>query len=80
MDDSMWIKIVLAITVICLILSYLTMQNLALIRTDVNKGLQCNEVVDKIYEQCQEEGQANFTTLKGRSTTLTYEHGVCIIK
>ena len=46
----------------------------------VSNGMACNEVVDKIYEQCKEESVINIGTLEGRNTTLTYEHGVCIIK
>jgi len=41
---------------------------------------QCNQVVDMIYEQCGEEEGINITTIKGHNTTLTYEHGVCVIK
>ena len=37
-------------------------------------------VIDIIYEQCSEEGHINLTTIKGRSKTLEYTNGVCVIK
>lgn len=43
-------------------------------------GSGCSEVVDIIYQQCSEEGNINLTTLEGRTKTLTYENGVCVIK
>ena len=46
----------------------------------VSQELQCNQVVDMIFEQCKEETNINLTTFEGRDTTLKYENGVCIIK
>ena len=46
----------------------------------IKKGMQCNQVVDMIYEQCREESKINITSIKGHNTTLRYENGVCVIK
>lgn len=43
-------------------------------------GDGCGQVVDIIYQQCSEEGNINLTTLHGRSKTLEYTNGVCVIK
>jgi len=58
----------------------MTMSNVGVARQELSKGMACNEVVDKIYEQCREETTIEIGTLEGRNTTLHYENGVCIIK
>ena len=80
MDEDTMNKILLIGMILLLVLSFLTFNLLKMGMNKLNEGMQCNEVVDKIYEQCREESEINITTLEGRDTTLKYENGVCIIK
>lgn len=46
----------------------------------VSEGLNCNQVVDMIFEQCSEESNISIQTMKGKRVQLEYDRGVCIIK
>ena len=80
MDEDFFQKVIIALVVVAIILSWMNLTNIAQAKQTISSGMQCNEVVDKIYEQCREETSIEITTIKGRNTTLHYENGVCIIK
>jgi hypothetical protein len=61
-------------------LNVMAFQAVSMEQKKIDEGLKCNEVIDMIYEQCHEEGNIKINTMKGRTTTLYYENGVCVIK
>lgn len=80
MDDEVFQYITLIALGVLFISLTITGMTVRQARADIQSGLQCNEVVDMIYEQCQEETNITITTIKGRNTQLEYDRGVCIIK
>ena len=80
MDEDFFHKLVIGLLIVIIIMCYMNITGLNSTKGVIADGMKCNEVVDKIYEQCKEETTINIGTLKGRNTTLHYENGVCIIK
>lgn len=82
MEEETFQKIVMGGLVLLAGLLYFNAQLTMNLNSTIQEAaeLQCNQVVDMIYEQCAEEEAIDIKTLKGRNTTLTYEHGVCVIK
>ena len=79
-DEEVFQKVMIAGIVLVIIAVFLLFKTIGMTNQVLSEGMQCNEVVDKIYEQCREESMINITTLEGRDTVLKYENGVCIIK
>lgn len=83
MDDDLFHKITIAGFFIIAIIGVFTIQLLITANNNVailTKTGDCGQVVDIIYDQCNSEGNINLTTIKGRTKTLEYRDGVCVIK
>lgn len=80
MDEETIIKGIAIICVIILVLTFMSFNQLKILNTTAKEKLQCKQVIDDIYNSCREGGQTNISDIKGGSTTLKYENGVCIIK
>lgn len=80
MDEEIFQKVMMAALIVLFVMTLLTFRTISAGVMEVRNGLQCNQVVDMIYEQCQEEEAIQIGTIKGHNTTLSYDHGVCIIK
>ena len=80
MDEELIQKIILGCCVVIVIFSFMTLTTMKLTTQTLDKKLQCKQIIDDIYQSCREGSQTNISDIKGGSTTLKYENGVCIIK
>lgn len=78
MDDDTFQRLaIIGLAVVIVGVIVIMKTQVALINT---ANQNCNQVVDLIFEQCQEEGNITIQTIKGRNTQLEYDRGVCVIK
>ncbi len=80
MDDDLYQKITLFVLLLIVVTIFLAGKYVLMLKSTMQESLKCNEVVDMIYEQCQEESNISINTIKGRGVSLEYDRGVCVIK
>jgi hypothetical protein len=79
MEDDSFHKFTLLGLILIILLIFLAGKYFLALQKNLEQT-KCSEVVDMIYEQCQEEQNISIQTFKGRNTVLEYDRGVCVIK
>ena len=85
-DEDKFHIITIGLLILLVLATYFTFKTLAAINQTAQQKLQCEDIIDAIYENCAEENRININTastwngIKGRNVTLKYEYGVCTIK